>query len=447
MPPRPVSPKPAASSNMRIVWLLTGSLALMITGYGIVFPVFARRLAEIGSGVEALGFMSVAFAVGQLIAAPGMGALADRIGRRPLILLALASVVFANIAYLYADSVGLFMVTRFMVGLLSAGLLPAAMAIVGDIVPADQRARWSGTLMGGYGVGFIFGPTLGGVLYDASGFAMPFIVSAVLGVVGFALTVAWLPETRPALSGQRRTVRASAPGLAGLSSLPRPLRVLATLLMLDFLAVFLFAFVEPQLAFYLYDNLGFSTTAFGLIVGAYGLAMVIGQATLGRVADAWGRRWPIALGLLLLTFFYGGLVMLTQLWPLVLATLVAGLGGALVNPSLSAVYLDITAPEHRSRIMGLKGSAAALGGVSGPLLVAVASNWIPPQGIFAVSAGLAVLAAAVAMLVLRDRYTAVGDEPDVLAAGAWEPDGTQLSSRYQLKAAVSAALARAAPPR
>ena len=64
------------------------------------------------------------------------------------------------------------------------------------------------------------------------------------------------------------------------------------------LSVVLFAFVEPQLAFYLYDSLGFSTTSFGLIVGAYGLALVIGQATLGRAADRFGRRLPIAAGLL-----------------------------------------------------------------------------------------------------------------------------------------------------
>jgi MFS transporter, DHA1 family, multidrug resistance protein len=408
----PNSRAPAAgASSMRIVWLLTGSLALMMTGYGIVFPVFARRLAELGAGVEALGLMAVAFAVGQLIAAPGMGALADRIGRRPLILLALASVILANLAYLVAANVAMFVATRFVVGVLSAGLLPAAMAVVGDIVPADERARWSGTLMGGYGVGFIFGPTLGGVLYDSFGFAIPFLVSAALGVVGVGFALAWLPETRPAQAA-RSQVRTSKPGLAGLGSLPRPLGVLATLLVLDFLSVFLFAFVEPQLAFYLYDNLGFTTISFGLIVGAYGLALVVGQATLGRAADRYGRRLPIAFGLLLLTFFYGGLVVLTDLLPLVVATLIAGVGGALVGPSLSAAYLDITPEAHRSKVMGLKGSAAALGGVAGPLLVAVASVWIPPQGIFAVSTGLAVLAALVALLVLRDRF-GPAEEPGI----------------------------------
>ncbi len=277
----------SVAGNKRIVWLLTGSLALLMTGYGMVFPVFARRLAELGSGVDALGYMAVAFALGQLIAGPPMGALADRIGRRPLILLALASVAIGNIAFLLADNVGMFIVARGLVGVLSAGLLPAAMAVVGDIMPSDQRARWTGTLMGGYGVGFIFGPTLGGVLYDSLGFAMPFLVSAGLGVVGLVLALAWLPETRPvrtALQG----LRTATPGLRGIAALPRPYGILITLLVLDFLSVFLFAFVEPQLAFYLYDTLHFSTTSFGLIVGAYGLAMVIGQAALGHAADRYG---------------------------------------------------------------------------------------------------------------------------------------------------------------
>jgi multidrug resistance protein len=409
------------TDSKRIVWLLTGSLALMMTGYGIVFPVFARRLTELGAGVEALGLMSVAFAVGQLVAAPPMGALADRIGRRPLILLALVSVILGNIAYLLADSVTMFVVSRFMVGFLSAGLLPAAMAIVGDIVPADQRARWSGTLMGGYGVGFIFGPTLGGVLYDSSGFAMPFLVSAAMGVIGVVLALLWLPETRPAQPTQPK-MRAARPAISGIRSLAKlPLATLGTLLVIDFLSVFLFAFVEPQLAFYLYDGLGFSTTSFGLIVGAYGLALVIGQAALGRAADRFGRRLPIAAGLLLLTSFYGGLVVLTQLPPLILATLVAGIGGALVGPSLSAAYLDITPEAQRSTVMGVKGSASALGGVAGPLLVAVASAFLVPQAIFGVSAALAVIGALTALLVLRDRFEPL-EEPGILPAGAWDLD-------------------------
>ena len=88
-----------------IVMLLAASVGLMMTGYGILMPVFARRLDELGAGVAALGFMTMAFALAQFALAPFMGNLADRFGRRPLVLLALAGVLATNIAYLLTASV------------------------------------------------------------------------------------------------------------------------------------------------------------------------------------------------------------------------------------------------------------------------------------------------------------------------------------------------------
>ena len=145
-----------------IVLLLAASVGLMMTGYGIVMPVFARRLDELGAGIVALGFMTMAFAFAQFALAPFMGNLADRFGRRPLVLLALAGVVATNVAYLLTASVEAYVVTRFLQGALSAGLLPASIAVVGEIFPGDSRGRWAGLLMGSYGAGFIFGPALGG---------------------------------------------------------------------------------------------------------------------------------------------------------------------------------------------------------------------------------------------------------------------------------------------
>jgi MFS family permease len=394
-----------------IVLLLAASVGLMMTGYGIVMPVFARRLDELGAGVTALGFMTMAFAFAQFALAPFMGNLADRFGRRPLVLLALAGVVATNIAYLLTASVEAYVVTRFLQGAITAGLLPASLAVVGDIFPEDSRGRWAGLLMGSYGAGFIFGPALGGALYDWLGFAAPFGVSAGLALIGLLLAAVLMPETRPphiqSEPPKDGSARERRPTLA---SLPRPLRAFFALLALDFAAFFGFAFVEPEMVFYFYDRLGFSTTQFGLLVGGYGFAMVAGQTTLGGLSDRFGRRPVIAAGFALNTVFFLGLAAFDRFGLLFLLALSAGLGNALATPALSASYLDITEERHRSSVLGIKESAAALGAVAGPLLVASVSPFTTPGEIFAASGTIALVAMVISLFALRGTRTPSGSE-------------------------------------
>lgn len=389
----------------RIIFLLAASIGLMMTGYGLIMPVFARRVTELGAGVEALGFMTMAFAVAQFLLAPFMGSLADRFGRRPLILLALAGFVVANLAFLLARSTGMLTAIRLFEGAITAGLLPAAMGVVADTVPEKERARWVGIMMGSYSAGFIFGPAAGGFLYDHWGFTAPFAISAALGLAGLISALALIPETRPLALRSQVTGRPNlAEGVGGLlASLPRPLYLLLTLLFLDFIGVFGFAFIEPRMVFYFYEALAYTTTQFGLVVGCYGLALVFGQMTLGRLSDRLGRRPMIALGFGLNILFYLSLGTLTQFSLILLGAVIAGLGSALLAPALSAFYIDITLEQHRSRVLGFKESAAALGGVLGPLLVALVNRWTTPQEVFMVGAGLMVVAAALALLVLPGR--------------------------------------------
>src|SRR5260370_24299678 len=120
------------SRTRRILFLLAASIALMMTGYGIVLPVFAQRLGELGSGVVALGLMSMGFAFAQLLLSPFMGSFADRFGRKPLILIALAGEVVANSTFVLAHSPGLYIAVRVFQGAITAGLLPAVMGVVAD---------------------------------------------------------------------------------------------------------------------------------------------------------------------------------------------------------------------------------------------------------------------------------------------------------------------------
>ena len=404
-----------ASYSRSAILLLAGSIALMMTGFGIVMPVFARRLGELGGGVEALGWMTMAFAGAQFIAAPFMGTLADRIGRRPPILLALAAFTAANIGYLLAPTIPLFILVRGLAGALTAGLSPAAMSIVADTVPERERARWIGILMGGYGIGLIFGPVIGGVLYDAWGFAAPFWTSAGMGGLALIAAIIVVPETRTPTARLREVLRQrrAAASLAQESSsrdslaasLPRPLTLFITLLAVDFIGTFAFTFVEPQMVFYVYEQLNWSTAQFGLVVAMYGIAMFIGQTTLGQLSDRFGRRPIIVLGVLLNSTLYAGMAFLTSFSAIMVTSALAGLGAALIAPALSAFLLDMTNEQHRSRVMGVKNSALSLGGVLGPLLVVFATQLTTAQGVFMIAGSLVLVGGLMAFVLLREPST------------------------------------------
>jgi len=397
---QPIQPRIMDRQARRAILLLAGSVMLMETGYGIVMPIFAKRLGELGAGVETLGYMAIAFAIGQLIMAPILGSLADRVGRRPVILTALAGVALANLGFLLVNSSSGYVLIRMAQGAVTAGLLPASISFVADAVPDTQRARWVGLLMGSYGAGFIFGPALGGFLYDQGGFAAPFTVSAILAAVGLLATLILVPETRRQISPDKEP----APAID--RKLPDPrtwfnvdFRILP-LLVLDFLEVSIFAFVEPQLAVYAYQGLHYTSSQFGLIVSLYGLSFVAGQFGLGRLSDRFGRRPLIVLGFIFKIIFYLGLTLANEFWLLVLAGVFGGVGGALISPALSAAYLDLTRETNRSRVMGLKESAAAMGGILGPIGVVIASQWMPPLDIFRVAAGFTLVGVLLAFFAL-----------------------------------------------
>ncbi|HCC63479.1 MAG TPA: hypothetical protein DEQ55_20420 [Pseudomonas sp.] len=397
------SPRRARS----VIILLAASVGLMMTGFGIILPVFARRLGEFGSGVEALGLMTMSFALAQFVAAPFMGSLADRYGRRPLILLSLAAFAAANIGFLLVSTSTGFIIVRVLEGALTAGLFPAAMGVVADVVPENQRARWVGIVMGSYGAGLIFGPVVGGILYDGWGFSAPFITSAIMAMIALIAAVVMVPETRTPdvrwreqLRNRRVTATAPVSGKSFWASLPRPLYIFGTLLILDFIGVFVFAFVEPQMVFYFYDDLGWTTIQFGVVVGAYGLAMVFGQLVLGQSSDRFGRKPLIVLGILLSTSLYAGLVLVTRFPLMLVVAALAGLGSALISPALSSYYLDITDEQYRARILGVKESSASLGGVLGPLLLVGVSAMMTPHGIFIFAGAIMLSAAGLAIVAL-----------------------------------------------
>jgi MFS family permease len=153
--------------------------------------------------------------------------------------------------------------------------------------------------------------------------------------------------------------------------------------------------------FYMYDDLGWTTTQFGILVDIYGLLTAAGQAVSGPISDRVARKPVSIAGLILNSVFYLGLVFVTNFYWLLVVTALSGLDEALLMPALSAYYLDISAEQYCSRIMDFKGSSAALGGITVPLLVTGLSGLLSSTGIFMIAFLLLLSTAGVATIFLR----------------------------------------------
>ena len=385
---------------MTVVLLLAACTTLMMTGHSMPYPVLTPWLIAHNIGMGALGWMSFAFSLGNLIAAPGAGYLVDRWGRRPVLIIGLLTIVIVNLVTPYIDGLIPFVVLRFVLGFGNAGIMPAALAATADIAPEERRAQWIGYVSGGISIGLIIGPTIGGVLYDALGFAAPFNVSGVMALVAVILVLFIVPETRPALIPET----SDGPSRSGFGDIwrnpPRPLGVLATLLVVEFVWTFAWVATEPAMIRQLYQQYAYTATMFGVVVGVHGAATALGEFGFGGLSDRFGRFVLIAIGLVLHAAWYIGVDQAPQYTPLIIASIIAGLGAGLVIPAIGAAYVDISSADQRGRIAALKEMVLSLGGMLGPLFAALTTDYLPPAYFFRGATAMILLASGLAAVMI-----------------------------------------------
>lgn len=393
-------------SENRTLVVLAVCMALQMTGFVIGLPLFARRFGELGAGVEALSASVMAGALAGTLAAPFMGGLADRFGRRRMVLGALGVYVVGFGGYLVAESAAAFIVLRGVVGALTAGLVPAIFGMVADLAPTDRRGQWAGMVSGGASFGWIAGPILGGVFYDRWGYSAAIGASMVMAGVTLGLALVGIPETRreERWVGQgKRGVslggwnwKAAWEGARG--ALGGQVGALGGLMAVSFAVMFAWAFIEPSFMFYAYEGLGWSSGMLGLVMSTYGIAMMAGEFGLSQISDRVGRKPVIVAGVALFGAQFLGLALAKDYGWIALSFVVAGLGNALFDPALSAAVMDITPQEHQGRVQGIKSMAGSLGNILGPALAMGMTQVVEPQGIFWAAVGVVGVTMGVAMV-------------------------------------------------
>lgn len=364
------------SASRHIVPFVWITILIDAMGFGLIMPVLPRLLMRVGDiGLDAAisvgAWMSLAMAVATFFAAPVLGNLSDALGRRPVLLIALAGMA-ANYALLaLADSLALIVVARVLTGLFGGSYAPAQAAIA-DVTPPDQRARNFALVSAAFGVGFIAGPALGGLL-SQWGDRAPFVAALALSVANLLYGLTLFPETlQPGRRRRFAPVRANPFGAWQTArSAPGMVRIAMVLLLWQIASL-----VYPLTwSFWGIAQLGWSDRMIGLSLAAVGVVIAFSQIFVtGPVVRRLGERNAATLGILGAAAGFLGYAFCTQTWQ-AFALLGFVALQSLVQPSLMALLSRRATPETQGETQGLASMTMGLGAIVGPLVLVRPMAW------------------------------------------------------------------------
>ncbi len=330
-----------------------------LVGFGIIIPLLPFYAETFGASPLVIGLLFAVFSLCQLIAAPALGDLSDRYGRRPILVFSLAGTVVSFVMLAMAHSVVMLFAARIVDGL-SGGNISTARAYVADVTEPKDRARAYGLIGAAFGMGFIFGPALSGVLARVS-YTAPIWAAAALTLVATAMAWLWLPET---------VHRTQAGGGNPFRYLPalvqRP--IVRRVLLIDFAYWFAFAVFQTTFALFVARRFGFDAPKTGYFFAGFGvLGAIIQGGFIRPIVRKLGDRPTFMLGLV---FGAAGLVACTQahtvtLFTLALVPLAFGIGFG--HPTVSSLVSLVARADEQGRVQGAAGAIESLGRTIGPV--------------------------------------------------------------------------------
>jgi MFS transporter, DHA1 family, tetracycline resistance protein len=350
--------------NKPLIVIFT-AIGLDAVGIGLIFPILPRLIEDVahtGNVAPYIGIMTALYAVMQFIFAPVPGALSDRLGRRPVLLISLAGAAINYVIMAFAPSILMLLIGRAIAGLTSANM-SVAMAYLTDITPEDRRAKRFGLFNAMFGAGFIVGPVLGGVLGDY-GLRLPFIAAAVLNAGNLLLALFVLPESR--------TPSREKLDLAALN----PLRPLGWVFSMKGLlpVVFIFFILSATgevygtcWALWGFDAFQWNGLWIGLSLGTFGVCQTLVQATLPGPAAKWlGERGAVIAGIICACTALVVMAFAKQGWIVFAIMPLFALGG-IGTPALQALATRLVDPARQGQFQGVLASAVSLASIIAPL--------------------------------------------------------------------------------
>jgi MFS transporter, DHA1 family, multidrug resistance protein len=353
---------------------------LVMVGFGIIIPVLPFYAEEIGASPTQLGLLMAVYSFMQLLFAPIWGRLSDRIGRKPVMMIGITGLALSFLIQALSTELWMLFAARIIGGLLSSANMPTAMAYVADITTEENRGKGMGIIGAAVGLGFVFGPAIGGIFSKVS-LSMPFYLASGSSFVTLILVFILLKES----------AHIKEESLVGRQSIWKAVTGAGSILFFVQLLISLsLSGLEATFAYFAAKRAGMDSTQLGYVFMIMGLAGAIVQGGLvGRLTKKYGERAVIQTGIVVSAIGFS-LILLVHNFPTAAIYLtIFGIGNGVIRPSVSSLLTKTSTAGHGSAT-GLLSSFDSLGRIIGPPL----GGWL-----FSLAIGLPYISGAIISIV------------------------------------------------
>ncbi|MFF2533764.1 MFS transporter [Brevibacillus sp. NPDC058079] len=350
--------------------LLLVNMFLAMLGIGLVIPVLPQFLNEFGAGGQAAGYLVSCFGLTQFLFSPIAGNIADKSGRKPMIVLGLSLFALSNLTAAIADDLLLLFVSRFIGGAGSAALVPSIMAYAADITTNEQRTKVMSYIGASMSSGFIIGPGVGGLLAEY-GMRAPFYASACIGVLAMIGSMIFLPESLPL---EKRLARQQSKEKKPNVFLQLALSIKSrffVLLFLVFAITFGLTHFEAIYPLYVVQSYGFTTRDIAILFTVCSLIGTFNQIMLTtRLIRRFGEKTTINYTLLLSSLSLVFLIFSGNFLYVMFITMLFFTCNNILRPTINTL-LSKRAGEEQGFVAGMNNAYMSLGNIFGPLLAGI----------------------------------------------------------------------------
>ncbi len=352
----------------RRMWIIFLIVFVNLLGFGIILPLMPYYVESLGAGALTIGLLSASYSLFQLLSAPILGELSDKIGRRPVLLFSLAGTAISFLLLGVANTIPLLFAARIIDGL-SGGNISTAQAYIADITSKENRTQGMGILAAAFSLGFILGPALGGIL-SRFGYGVPALVAAAVSLLATVLTFFFLPESRDFsknIAAFTKNKKKFFTPKEFYEVLTHP--EVGLIVCLSFLVMFAFSLMEGTFALftehilhstaqqngYLFAYLGL----IGIIIQLFGLRIILKKLPEHTIAT---------IGIFLMAISLGLIALSGSMMALFVALTFLAFGNSVANPVLYGLVSRLSPDDEQGNILGISQSVASIARLIGPVL-------------------------------------------------------------------------------